>query len=159
MSRRDWKGVRARGAWRIGPEWLRPFLAAVPWITVLLLVLMLHMVGGTLASSEGVLFDLPDAAGSDEGERASLVALVMPMPHETLVFFDDGRYSLGDETSASLFGEHLSERAGRTEDKTLLVLADKRVAAGDLMKLSGIAKRSGVRRALFAEKRAGKAEE
>ncbi len=159
MSQWNWKSVRARSAWRIGPEWLRPFLVAVPWITVLLLVLMLHMVGGTLASSEGVLFDLPDATGAGDGERASLVALVMPMPHETLVFFDDGRYTLGDETSASLFGEQLEERAERSEDKTLLVLADKRVAAGDLMKLSGIAKRSGVKRVLFAEKRAGKAEE
>ena len=68
MSRRDWKGVRARGAWRIGPEWLRPFLAAVPWITVLLLVLMFHIVGGTFTSAEGVLIDLPDSAELRDGE-------------------------------------------------------------------------------------------
>lgn len=159
MSQWNWKSVRARSAWRIGPEWLRPLLVAVPWITMLLLLLMMHMIGGTLASSEGVLFDLPDSTGVGDGERASLVALVMPMPHETLVFFDDGRYSLGDETSASLFCEQLAERAERSEDKTLLILADRRIVADELMKLSGIAKRSGINRVLFAEKRAGKAEE
>lgn len=156
MSQCNWKSVRAKGAWRIGPEWLRPFLVAVPWITILLLVLMLHMVGGAIATSEGVLFDLPDAAGTGDGERASLVALVMPMPHETLVFFDDGRYALGDETSASLLGEQLEERSNRSEDKTLLVLADRRVATGDIMRLSGIARQSGIKRILFAEKRAGR---
>ncbi len=152
MSQWNWKRGRTRGVWRTGPAWLRPLFAAVPWVTVMLLLLMFHMVGGTLASSDGVLFDLPDSTGSDEGESASLVALVMPMPHETLVFFDDGRYTLGDETSASLLGEHLEDRAAKTERKTLLVLADRRVAAGELMKMSGIAKRSGISRILFAEK-------
>ncbi len=159
MSQWNWKSARARSAWRIGPEWLRPFLVAVPWITVLLLVLMFHMIGGTLASSEGVLFDLPDATGTGDGEPASLVALLMPKMNETLVFFDDGRYTLGDESSAAKFGEQLEERARRSDEKTLLVLADRRIAAGELMKLSGIAKRSGIKRVLFAEKSAGKAEE
>ena len=134
-------------------------LAAVPWITVLLLVLMFHMVGGTLASSEGVLFDLPDSSGLRDGEPAALVALVMPMPRETLVFFDDGRYSLGDETSVSALVSHLEERAAKTERKTLLVLADKRVASGELIKFSGVAKRSGIERIFIAEKREGKSAE
>ncbi len=159
MSQWNWESVRARSVRRIGPTWLRPLLVAVPWITVLLLMLMLHMVSGTLSSSEGVLFDLPDSSGSRDGEPASLVALVMPMPSETLVFFDDGRYTLGDETSSALLGEQLSDRAAKAEEETLLVLADKRVAAGELIKLSGIAKRSGIKRILFAEKRTGKAAE
>ena len=159
MTPWNWKPERAQGVWRTGPVWLRPFLAAVPWITVFLLVLMFHMVGGTLASSEGVLFDLPDSSGLRDGEPAALVALVMPMPRETLVFFDDGRYALGDESSVSALGSHLEERAAKTDRKTLLVLADRRVAAGELMKLSGIARRSGIDRILFAEKRAGKERE
>ena len=159
MSAWNWKPERAQGVWRTGPVWLRPFLASVPWITVLLLVLMFHVVGGTLSSSDGVLFDLPDSSGLDEGESASLVALVMPMPHETLVFFDDARYAMGDDASAAAFGAHLEDRAGKTDRKTLLVLADRRVAMGVVMKISGIAKRSGVERVLFAEKKAGKAEE
>ena len=159
MSAWNWKPERTQGVWRTGPVWLRPFLASVPWITVLLLVLMFHVVGGTLSSSDGVLFDLPDSTGLRDGEAAELVALVMPMPRETLVFFDDGRYVLGDEQSAAALGSHLEDRVAKIDRKTLLVLADRRVATGELMKLSGIARRSGLERILFAEKREGKDEE
>ena len=154
-----WTPERGQGIWRHGTPGLRPFLAAVPWITVLLLLLMLHLVGGTLASSEGVLFDLPDGGGTVDGEPASLVALVMPMPRETLVFFDDARYTMGDDVSFSAFGAHLADRAEKTERKTLLVLADRRVAAGELMKIAGLAKGSGLSRVLFAEKTDGGSEE
>ena len=85
MTPWNWKPERAQGVWRTGPVWLRPFLAAVPWITVLLLVLMFHMVGGTLASSEGVLFDLPDSSELEEGEPASLVALIPGMFMTTVI--------------------------------------------------------------------------
>ena len=88
-----------------------------------------------------------------------VVALVMSKQRETLVFFDDGRYTLGDEVSAAAFGEHLGDRASKVERKTLLVLADRRVASGELMKLSGIVRRSGINRVLFAEKSAGKEDE
>ena len=104
MSQWNWKPERTQGVWRTGPAWLRPFLSAVPWITVLLLVLMFHIVGGTLVS-------------------------------------------------------HLEKRAAKTERKTLLVLADKRVASGELIKFSGVAKRSGIERIFIAEKREGKSAE
>lgn len=159
MSQWNWKRDRSKGMWRTGPGWLAPFLAVVPWLTVVLLVLMIYMVGGTLASAEGLLFDLPDSTGIVDGESAPLVALVMSKQRETLVFFDDGRYTLGDEVSAAAFGEHLGDRASKVERKTLLVLADRRVASGELMKLSGIVRRSGIKRVLFAEKRAGKEDE
>ena len=165
MSQWNWKPERTQGVWRTGPVWLRPFLSAVPWIAVRLLVRMFHMVGGALPSFEGVLFDLPDSAGLRDDEPATLVALVMPMSrrtalqHETLVFFDDGRYTLGDETSASALASHLEERAAKTDRKTLLVLVDKSIATSDLVKFSGIAKRSGIARIPTAEKREGEAEQ
>ena len=68
----------------------------------------------------------------------------MPMPHETLVFFDDGRYTMGDETSAAAFCSHLEDRLSRLDRKTLLVLADRRVATGEIMKIAALARRSGV---------------
>ena len=159
MSQWNWKRDRSKGMWRTGPGWLAPFLAVVPWLTVVLLVLMIYMVGGTLASAEGLLFDLPDSTGIVDGESAPLVALVMSKQRETLVFFDDGRYTLGDETSASALASHLEERAAKTDRKTLLVLVDKSIATSDLVKFSGIAKRSGIERILIAEKREGKAEQ
>lgn len=154
MSPWGWTPERSLGIWRHGAVWLRPFAAAVPYLTVGLLVVLLRLVSGTLAASEGVLFDLPDAAPTDAvGE--SPVALVMPTPRETLVFFDDARYLTGEEASMRALGEQLAERFARREEKTLLVLADRRVAGGELMRLAALAKANGVGRVLFAEKRAG----
>ena len=149
-----WNPRRTLGIWRHGAAWTRPVTAAIPYLTVMLLLLMLHFVGGTLTSAKGVLFDLPDA-GLAEGEATGLVALVMPMTHETLVFFDDSRYLLGDEASVRALAENIAIRAEKSSAKTLLVLADRRVAGGELMRLAAVAKRNGVARILFAEKKAG----
>ena len=146
-----WRIEGDRGMWRYGAGWMRPFAAAVPWITVAMLLLLVWMVGGTLTSATGVLFDLPDA-GAGDGEATELVALAMPMPHETLVFFDDARFVLGDGSSAAALGERIAENAARARSKTMLVLADRRIAGGELMRLAAIAKKSGVKRMLFAEK-------
>lgn len=157
MSPWGWSPERSQGIWRYGAVWLKPFVAAAPWLTVVLLLVMIHLVGGTFTAAKGVLFDLP-AGQLAEGEATGLVALVMPTDHETLVFFDDSRYLLGDDASAATLREHLSESVRHTGDKTLLVLADRRVAGGDLMKLSGIARNGGVEKVLFAEKRQERAE-
>ncbi|MBO7683978.1 MAG: hypothetical protein J6T51_04555 [Kiritimatiellae bacterium] len=148
-----WTPERTLGIWRHGAAWTRPASAAVPFLTVLLLLLMLHFVGGTLTSARGVLFDLPES-GLGEGEATGLVALVMPMPHETLVFFDDSRYLLGDEASLRSLGENIALRADKSSSRTLLVLADRRVAGGELFRLAAVARRSGISRMLFAEKKA-----
>ena len=153
MSPWGWTPERTLGIWRHGAVWLRPVAAAIPWITVLVLLLMFHYVAGTLTAAKGTLFDLPDS-GLAEGEATGLVALVIPRAHETLVFFDDSRYVLADASSARAFVDHLSERAARSESKTLLVLADRRVSGGDLMNLASVAKKGGVSKVLFAQKRA-----
>ena len=149
-----WTPERTLGIWRHGAAWTRPFVAAVPFLTVMLLLLMLHFVSGTLTSAKGVLFDLPDA-GLADGETTELVALVMPISHETLVFFDDSRYLLGDEASMRAFGENLSLRTEKSPTKTLLVLADRRVGGGELMRLASVARSNNVERLLFAEKKPG----
>ena len=157
MSPWGWTPERNSGIWRHGPGWMRPFAAAVPWITVLLLLLMLHVAAGTLTAAKGTLFDLPDA-GLEEGEATGLVALVIPHAHETLVFFDDSRYVLDDAASMRAFCEHLSERVALGESKTLLVLADRRIHGGDIMELAAAAKKGGAAKVLFAQKRAEAAE-
>ena len=154
MSPWGWSPERTQGIWRYGAPWMRPFAAAVPWLTIGLLLLLMHFVGGTFTSAKGVLFDLPEA-GLAEGEATELVALVMPMPHETLVFFDDSRYVLGDASSAAALREHLAERLGRTANRTMLVLADRRVSGGELMKFATIARKGGVSKVLFAERKGG----
>lgn len=132
--------------------WLRPFVAAAPWITVAMLLLMMSLLSDTLAIREGVLFDLPDS-GIAEGESASLVALLLPMSHETLVFFDDARFVLGDAQSMETFRDQLSERSVKLKERTLLVLADRRIPTGEIMNFAAVAKSAGMGRILFAERR------
>ena len=152
MSPWGWTPERNLGIWRHGAGWLRPFVAAVPWLTVLVLLIMLYVASGTLTAAKGTLFDLPDA-GLADGEATGLVALAIPHAHETLVFFDDSRYVLDDAASMRAFGEHLSERVRQSEPKTLLVLADRRIHGGDLMDIAAAAKMSGATKVLFAQKR------
>lgn len=131
---------------------MRSFSSAVPWITVGMLLLMMHLISGTLTSAQGVVFDLPGCSSSD-GETTDLVALVMPTERETLVFFDDARYIVGDDASMTVFGRHLSERAELVKHRTLLVMTDRRVPGGELMRLAEVARQSGLDKVLFAEKR------
>ena len=148
-----WRPERTVGIWRYGAGWLRPFVASAPYLTVILLLVMFHLIGGTLTSAKGLLFDLPPGELAD-GAHAGLVAVVMPMRHETVVIFDDSRYLIGDAASVSALAEQMASRTGKDESKTLLVLADRRVSGGDLMSLAGVAKKCGVERILFAEKKA-----
>ena len=154
MSEWGWSPERNLGIWRHGAAWLKPLMAAVPYLTVLLLLVLLWFVGGTMSAARGVLFDLPAGDFSDAA-RADLVALVMPVRHESVVFFDDARYLLGDEGSMRGFSESVSERLRASEGKTLLILADRRVSTGHLMEIVSAAKRSGVTKVLLAGKRGG----
>lgn len=152
MSPWGWEPKRTEGIWRYGAGWIRPFVAALPVLTILLLVLLLSIVSETLTISNGVTVELPDS-GIGDGEKTDWVALVLQMPRETLVFFDDSRYVLDDGASSRALADHLTECVARSENRTLLVLADRRVSSGNLFGLAALARRSGVKRLLFAEKR------
>ena len=153
MKSWDWRSKPLRGV-RKYALWLQPAAVAVPWIMVGMLLLMLHMIGGTLTASEGVVFDLP-STGLSDGEATPLVALVMSMPNgdETYVFFDDARYALGSDISISAFTTHLSERVAKTEGKALLVLADRNVTCEQLGRLAAVSRKCGLERILLAHKR------
>jgi biopolymer transport protein ExbD len=141
------------GIWRHGAGAMRPFVAAAPWLTVLILVLMLHVLSGTLTSAKGLLVDLP-SHGLSDGERTELVAIITQRQHETLIFFNDARYIFDEPSSVQTFKEHLTEQFARHKNKSLLVLADRRVPTGTLMHFASVAKFSGAERLLFAEKQA-----
>ena len=102
-----WRPAQAEGIWRHGARWTKPLFAAVPWITLALLLVMFALLGDTLTAAPGVVFDLPAPVG----------------------------------------------RQAASPDATMLVLADRRVSAGELMRLVGIARESGVRRVQIAERR------
>ena len=160
-----WRPAQAEGIWRHGARWTKPLFAAVPWITLALLLVMFGLLGDTLTSAPGVVFDLPDPVGHrGEGRLdAAPDATMLVLPSEnavkdrgggTLVFFDDARYALGDPQSVELLRRqlraHVQDGPARP---TLLVLADRRVSAGELLKLVGIARESDFRQVQIAEKR------
>ena len=153
-----WRPAQAEGIWRHGARWTKPLFAAVPWITLALLLVMFGLVGDRLTAAPGVVFDLPAPAGRQAAAPGATM-LVLPAANvgETggaLVFFDDARYVLGDEQSVALLREQLVARVqAKAAGVTLLVLADRRVASGDLLQLVGIARASGIEHVQIAERR------
>jgi len=153
-----WRPAQAEGIWRHGARWTKPLFAAVPWITLALLLVMFGLLGDTLTAAPGVVFDLPAPVGR-QATVPGATMLVLPSANTgesggTLVFFDDARYVLGDRQSVALLREQLLARVQEDSARaTLLVLADRRVAAGDLLQLVGIARESGIRHVQIAERR------
>ena len=123
-----------------------------------MLVAMFALMEGRLAAAPGMVFDLPKPAGG-AAVVPDLAAVVMPVVREgvagreTIVFFDDARYSLADETSREAFRERLGERAASHRKGTLLLLTDVRIPTGDLMKLTALAREAGVAHVEVAERR------
>ena len=56
--------------------------------------------------------------------------------------------------SAAVLAENLSDVVAASSRKTVLALADRNISAGDLMKFAALARKSGVTKVLFAEKKA-----
>lgn len=161
MNAWGWRIGRPSGFRDGGLVWLQPLVTAVPWITVGLLFVLMCRVGDTFTLAKGIAFDLPAANGRAEGAVTPMVALVMPDPKETktLVFFDDARYTLGDWRSERSLDGELARRTNESGEKSILVLADRRVSGGDIMRFAEIAKLAGVKRLLFAEKSSGRSGE
>ena len=151
MSVWQWNPPRTDGIWRYGASALRPLVAAAPWLTVILLTVMFFFLSRPLTIARGTLFDLP-SDGLAEGETTDLVAVLSPVVGDTLIFFDDARYHLGDGASSAAFSERLAEFSKRRAQSSLLVLADRRISSGELMKFSAIARISGISKVLFAAK-------
>lgn len=154
-----WRPESPEGIWKHGCKWAKPFAAAVPWVTLALLLVVFVLLDGRLSSAPGLVFDLPEPVVGNGAEAPSLAAVVVPVAREgaagreTLVFFDDVRYSLSDELSMESFREQLGERAAADATGTLLLLADAYVPAGQVMRLAGIAREAGVLHVQIAEKR------
>ena len=150
-----WRPRQTEGIWRHGCAWTKPLFAAVPWITLTLLLALFAFIGDRLPQVPGVVCDLPAPVGG-QAEATGLAALVLPAAgeaRETLVFFDDARYSLSDETSVASLKDRLAARVDAEKSGTFLLLADRRVPAGDVMRLVGLARESGLDRVQIAERR------
>ena len=154
MTAWNWQPRPMNGVWKYGAASLRYPATVAPWLSVMLIFTLIYLMSGELTASKGMLIELPKAE-LQQGEQTDLVAVVLPMPQvrRPLVFFDDTRYFVDDPRSMASFSEHLNDRLNGGDHHSLLLLADKDIASGVLMRLMATAKKSGVEKVLIAEKR------
>ncbi len=159
-SQWGWMPPPSEGIWRYGAVWMRPFSAAAPWVTFALVLAMMAFAGTCFTAAPGVVFDLPSTL-VQEGESTRLMALALPMVREsgggeeTLVVFDDSRFTLSDPASASSLRHALEEKVAAGRGAALLLLADRRVGAGDLMALASLVRTAGVKHLQIASRKEG----
>ncbi len=153
-----WLPPSDEGIWRYGAAWMRPFAASAPWLTLAMILGLAALAGGHLVAAPGIVFDLP-ASPVQDVEQQGIVALVLPLAREsgggeeTFVFLDDARFTLSDPASAAALQRSLEERSTAGGSGVLQLLADRRIPAGDMMKITGLARKAGVKRVQIAEKR------
>ena len=138
--------------------WFRYLVQMAPWLTVLLIAVFFLILQSVMAPVPSRLFDLPEAGAADS-VKPGLVALLIPGDIEgaetdgTLVYFDDARYVLSDPVSLEELSNRLGERAVETKSGVLTLLSDRRVPAGDVMKVMALAKARRLLHVQLAEKR------
>ncbi len=152
-----WRPRRNEGIWKYGPGWAKPLVSAAPWITVCLLVLMFYGISGHFVSRPGTIFDLPSGTASAD-LHPEHVALMLSVPRETaggsetLVYFDDARYIMSDESSVRMLQARMAELAAAAPRKELLLMCDRRVSHGEVMKFTDIARHAGIAMVQVAER-------
>ena len=138
--------------------WFRYLVQAAPWLTLALIVALFMLLQGVLAPVPSLLFDLPEP-GTADSAQPGLVALLIPGDVEgaetegPLIYFDDARYALSDQASIDEFSNRLGDRAVETKCGVLTLMADRRVPAGDLMKVMALARSRRLLHVQLAEKR------
>ncbi|MBQ7188842.1 MAG: biopolymer transporter ExbD [Kiritimatiellae bacterium] len=149
---------RHRTGYHYGSNWIHVLLSFAPWLGVLLVAALLYVSHDRLSIAPGVIFELPRAPLTG-GAAASLTALMLPVSRdlpgaeETLVFFDDDRFSLLDPEQRTSLGELLRERMASSQKKgEFLLLVDKRIPHGDVVRFVDLAHEVGIERVNIAVK-------
>ena len=158
-QKESWSKIvrRHRNVYRFGGAWAQSLLASVPWINAVVIVVLLLAVNQRMVVSPGVVFDLPRATfreGSHAGLTALLISVARDVPggDETLIFFDDDRYVAQDAEQMVLLSERVRSRVALSARRNLLILADKRVPHGDVMRFVNAMREAGVQQVNVAEK-------
>ncbi|MFZ4394126.1 MAG: ExbD/TolR family protein [Kiritimatiellia bacterium] len=150
-----WRSEALRNRYARGGWGGRALFVAAPWITLVLLMGLLLVVGERILLRPGVVFDLPRAPFR-EGMRYGLTAVMIPVArtngHETLVFFDDEPFDLGHAGRREQLAVRLHERVALEPRREILLLADRRIPHGDVLTVVNLAREAGVSRVNVATK-------
>ena len=146
-----------RGVYRFGGPWAQAVMYSVPWINAIILFILLFLYHERITISPGIIFDLPPAP-LREGSHTGLTALMFAVNQESMsreeamVFFDDSRFMVEDNEQMSVLAEQIRVRLQNSSSKDFLLLADKRVKHGDILRFVNILRNAGVSKVNVAEK-------
>ena len=129
------------------------FMAALILVSSIVIVVSADTNGSGSASIEDFKTQMSTISYDDYMDMYPDYFDTLKTGDETLVFFDDARYSLSDESSVSTLKDRLGLRAGAEPSRTFLLLADRRVPSGDVLRLVGLARESGLAHVQIAERR------
>lgn len=157
----SWSGVGIRRRLRMHGKGGSLFFQITPWLTAVVIAAHFALVADQITIAPGIQFDLP-AAPFTEGVssapsivmlRSQVAAADAASPREdiTLVFFDDIRYRIGTDDECKL-GKDLSLFVNKFKPAQVILLADKNVLHGDVMKVVNIVRASGIQHVNVAVK-------
>jgi len=150
--RRGWNfGATSRARFRKQNVMLHGFLAAAPWLNVLVVGVLLMLVGSRYLMQRGTAFDLP-VAPLDEGSLMMMpTAILLPLDdaaaeNGALLFFEDLRYHAGRPDELDRFTDALRQSVGGDANREFILLADERVPQGWVMAVAHAARKAGLLR-------------
>jgi len=136
---------------RLNPE----LVAAAPWISLILLVLLFLMLDYRQVIQPGMVIELPRAPFSG-GTFNRMAMVVRAEPSATddswveRIFFEDSPFLSSSAEQMDKLAIILRSSAARYPGESLVIFADARVTHGTLMRVCQIAEKAGIRTVNFA---------
>ena len=130
-------------------------ISAAPWVNIALLMFCFLMLDSKLVVQPGVRIDLPRGPFK-EGTGFEMVATVLSVPaaggapREEMVFFNDQRYRIGNETQMRDLKQALAVRLREHHDANLIIQADRRIAYGTVAQIMDMALEVGIKQVNMA---------
>jgi len=124
-------------------------VAMGPWIDIVLLLILFALIDARLVMQPGVVVNLPSAPFSG-GTRLGMNMVIMSVgggvgkERTEIVFFDDERFTVGEDEQMQHLDEVLAAQARDRAGASLVIQSDRRVLHGTIIDVMNKALRSGV---------------
>jgi len=137
-------GATSRARFRRQNFFLQGFLAAAPWLNILLVGALLCFVGKRHLTQRGTSFELPFAPLEEGAPLDTPTALLLEHENGALLFYEDLRYHADRSEDLSRFTESLRQTVREGHDEIILC-ADEKISLATLMPVVHAARAAGVR--------------
>jgi len=132
-------------------------IGVAPWVNIILLLFLFHLVGSRMVLQPGVVVSLPEAPFTD-GTRPGLMAVILPVGSERagsgeeMIFFDDERFRVSDAGQMDRLKLAFSRAARSRPGASLILQADQRIRHGTVVLVMNMALEVGISRINIAER-------